>query len=89
MNKIKLTTKKIIFSFYLFIIILSALALLCNTLFLYKNFYKTITRSEKIEILQEKVMIESIDMKKFDSITKKIRQKTNRREMESIANPFD
>ena len=89
MNKIKLTTKKIIFSFYLFVIILSALALLCNTLFLYKNFYKTITRSEKIKILQKKVMIESIDIKKFDSITKKIKEKTSRRELKNIKNPFD
>ena len=89
MKKIKLSHKKIIFSFYLFIIILSISTLLYNTLFLYKNFYQIITRSEEIEILQETTMIETVDMEKFGSIIEKINEKINRRELGRISNPFD
>lgn len=89
MKKIKLSPKKIIFSFYLFIIILSVSALLYNTLFLYKNFYQIITRSEEIEILQETITIETVDREKFGSIIEKINEKINRRELGRISNPFD
>ena len=89
MKKIKLSPKKIIFSLYLFIIILSISTLLYNTLFLYKNFYQIITRSEEIEILQETTMIETVDLEKFGSIIEKINEKINRRELGRISNPFD
>ncbi|MCG2701123.1 MAG: hypothetical protein V1825_01235 [Candidatus Falkowbacteria bacterium] len=89
MKKIKLSPKKIILSFYLFIIILSVSSLLYNALFLYKNFYQIITRAEEIEILQETIMIEAVDMEKFNSIIEKINEKTSRRELDKISNPFD
>lgn len=89
MKNIKFTSKKIIFWLYASAIILSISALSYNTLFLYKNFYQVITYFEEIIVLREKVAIETVDIKKFNSITEKIRQKTDRRELKSIANPFD
>ncbi|MCG2695547.1 hypothetical protein L6248_01280 [Candidatus Parcubacteria bacterium] len=56
---------------------------------MYKNFYQIITRAEEIEILQETIMIEAVDMEKFNSIIEKINEKTSRRELDKISNPFD
>ena len=89
MKNIKFTSKKIIFWLYASAIILSISALSYNTLFLYKNFYQVITYFEEIIVLREKVAIETVDIKKFNSITEKIKQKTNRRELGKITNPFD
>lgn len=89
MKNIKFTSKKIIFWLYIIAVIVSISALSYNTLFLYKNFYQVITYFEEIIVLREKVAIETVDMRKFDSITEKINKKTNRRELGIIANPFD
>lgn len=47
----------------------------CVFSFLYKNFYRTITSSEKILILNREVVGENIDMDKFEEIIKKIEDK--------------
>ena len=89
MKNIKFTSKKIIFWLGAVAVILSISALSYNTLFLYKNFYQVITYFEEIIVLREKVAIETVDMRRFDSITEKINKKTDRRELKSITNPFD
>lgn len=45
------------------------------TVFLYKNFYQTITSSQELIILKKQVMTEDIDISKFDLIIKKFEEK--------------
>jgi len=87
--KIKITPKKITFWFYFLVIVASIIILSCVSLFLYKNFYQTITQSEEIMILREKVAIETVNMEKFNTIIEKIKQKTILRELNDLNNPFD
>jgi len=70
----------------IFIIIIASLSYVSS--FLYENFYKTITQSEKIMILQKKVAIDTVDIKKFNEIIKKIEEKTNTSKNITINNPF-
>jgi len=86
---IKITPRKITFWFYFFVIISATIILFFVTLFLYKNFYQTITQSKEILILREKVAIETVDIKKFNAIIQKIKQKTTLRNIDKINNPFD
>jgi len=87
--KLKITPKRITFWFYFLVIIASLFVFGCVSLFLYENFYQTITQSKEIIILQEKVAIEAINMKKFEDIMEKIKQKTTLREIEKFSDPFD
>ncbi len=87
--KFKITPKRITFWFCFLIIIASLFVFGCISLFLYENFYQTITQSKEILILQKEVVIEAINMKKFEDIMEKIRQKTSLREIERISDPFD
>lgn len=86
--KIKISHQKIktlIFS-GVFILIISSLLYVSS--FLYENFYKTITQSEEIKILQKKVAIDTVDIDKFNEIIKKIEEKTNISNNIKINNPF-
>ncbi len=86
--KIKLTPRKITAWFYIFIIFITAVTLAVVTLFLYKNFYQTITQSNEIIVLRQKVVVETVDMNKFTKILDKISQKIKLRKIENINNPF-
>ncbi len=87
--KFKITPKRITFWFCFLIIIASLFVFGCVSLFLYENFYQTITQSKEILILQKEVAIEAINMKKFEDIMEKIKQKTSLREIEKFSDPFD
>ena len=87
--KLKITPKKITFWFYFLIIIAGFFVFGCVSLFLYENFYQTITQSKEIIILQEKVAIEAINMKKYDDVMEKIKQKATLRKIEKFIDPFD
>ncbi|MCK4554353.1 hypothetical protein KAU19_05345 [Candidatus Parcubacteria bacterium] len=87
--KFKISPKKITFWFYFLVIIASLFVFGCVSLFLYENFYQTITQSKEILILQEKVAIEAINMKKYDIVMEKIKQKTSLRKIEKFSDPFD
>ncbi|MEA3464125.1 MAG: hypothetical protein U9R14_03560 [Patescibacteria group bacterium] len=87
--KFKITPKKIIFWFYFLIIVAGLSAFGYISLFLYENFYQTIAQSKKILILQKKVAVETINMKKFDNVMEKIKQKTIPRKIKNLNNPFD
>ena len=87
--KFKITPKKIIFWLY-FLVAATGLSVFGYvSLFLYENFYQTITQSKEILILQKKVAVETIDMKKFDDVMEKIKQKANLHKIKKIDNPFD
>lgn len=87
--KIKITPKRIIFWFYFLIVVAGLTVSGCVSLFLYENFYQTITQSKEILILQEKVAIETINMKKYDDVMEKIKQKTTLRKLKKLSDPFD
>lgn len=85
----KVSPKKITFWFYFVIVIASLTIFSYLSLFLYENFYKTIIQSEKIIILKQKVAIETINIKKFDTIMEKIKEKTTPKRVNGFNNPFD
>ena len=79
-NLLKISTSKIFIYFYASIAVLSFAIIVCVSLFLYKNFYQTITSSEEVLVLRREVAIEDIDMNKFEEIVKKIEVKTEPRQ---------
>lgn len=87
--KIKLTLQKISFLFYFFIFLIAMASLSYLTLFLYKNLYDAITQTEEILMLRGGVMIETVDINKFEEVVKKIEEKTAGRIMGTTNNPFD
>ncbi|MDD5072044.1 MAG: hypothetical protein PHQ42_04925 [Patescibacteria group bacterium] len=73
---LKISISRMFLYFYSLIVIIGLVVLACVSLFLYKNFYQTITSSEEILVLRREVAIEDIDMGKFEEIIKKIEEKT-------------
>ncbi len=88
MAQIKLTRKKL--SNLAAAVIVSAVSavLIFISLFLYKNFYQTITQTKEILILKEKVAVDMVDMEKFNIIMKKLEEKTKPGEFQNIISPF-
>ena len=80
MFKIKISYNKIFSYFYIASALFGIIILVLVTLFLYKNFYKTITNSQKILVLRREVVTEDIDINRFDEIIKKIEEKTRARQ---------
>jgi hypothetical protein len=87
-KQLKLTPKKMSSLFTLFTIILTMVVLISISLFLYKNFYQAITQTKEILVLREKVALDTVDIKKFDSIIDKLSKKTSVKELLNIASPF-
>lgn len=87
--EIKIAPRKIINYSYFALSLLTAAIIFSTSLFLYQNFYQTITESEEILALREKVAIEAVDIKKFEKIIKKIEEKTVPLQPEPLNNPFD
>jgi uncharacterized membrane protein YvbJ len=83
---LKISISRMFLYFYSSIVIISLIILVCVSLFLYKNFYQTITSSEEILVLRREVAIEDIDMGKFEEIIKKIEEKTKPRPVEYSIN---
>ena len=87
--KLKLNLQKINQYFYLVALTGTLTALLVVSMFLYKNFYQTITQSNEVLILQEKVASETVSLKKFNEVIERIDSKKATRTLETIINPFD
>jgi hypothetical protein len=88
--KIKVTPKRIVFWFYFLIIIIIVTIIWFLSLFLYKNLYQVVTQSKEILILQEKVSIESINIKSFERIMENINNKINpNNTIKNFKNPFN
>ena len=81
MIKLEIYSYKIFSYFYFLMVIIGVVAFIFVSLFLYKNFYQTITQSQEVLILRREVAIEDIDMDKFDAIIKKIKEKTRLRRL--------
>ncbi|MFH1255377.1 MAG: hypothetical protein V1667_02835 [bacterium] len=86
--KIKLTRKKLSSLAAAVIISAASAILIFISLFLYKNFYQTITQTKEILILKEKVAVDMVDMEKFNMIIKKLEEKTKPGEFQNIISPF-
>jgi len=80
MFKIKISYNKIFSYFYIASAFFGVIVIVFVSLFLYKNFYKTITSSQEILILRREIVTEDIDINRFDEIIKKIEEKTKARE---------
>jgi len=87
-QQLKLTPKKISSWLTLVIIILTLIILIFISLFLYKNFYQTITQAKEILILREKVALDTVNMEKFNLIIDKLAKKTAPKQLGNIISPF-
>jgi len=87
-KQIKLTPKKLSGLTATVIILITLIILIFISLFLYKNFYQTITEAKEIIILREKVAIDTVNMEKFNAIMNKITQKTAPNILKNIVSPF-
>lgn len=76
--KLKISPKKIVIYVYAFSFLLATVTLIGTAYFLYNNFYKVITQSEELVILRQQIAIETVNIKKFDEIMKRIEVKTSR-----------
>ncbi|MFA5359415.1 MAG: hypothetical protein WC349_00435 [Patescibacteria group bacterium] len=85
---IKLTPKKLSSLTATAIILITLMILICMSLFLYKNFYQTITQSKEIIILREKVAIDTVNIEKFNIIMEKIEKKITPDTPKNITSPF-
>jgi len=59
-----------------------------TAIYLYNNFYLTITRSQDIILLTEKVSIDTINIKKFETVIRNIENKTNPAPYQNLKNIF-
>lgn len=85
---IKLTPKKLSSLTATAIIFITLIILIFVSLFLYKNFYQTITQTKEIIILREKVAIDTVNIEKFNIIINKLAEKITPSELKNIINPF-
>lgn len=88
---------KIKFNYYWFLRIIYPLliaiiliGLVTMTLFLYQDFYQTITQAEMVTILRSQVASEAINIKIFEEVLKKIDAKTSQADIGTrlTKNPF-
>ena len=70
--------------------IIVSLILLASGIFLYKNFYKTLTGAQKIIILRSQIALEEVDMALFDRVIQAIENKKIAQEVDwaNFRNPF-
>lgn len=77
--------------FYFIIILLIVGFSITLGLFLYKNFYQTITQSKEIILLRKEVAPDSLNLEKVEKIIELLERKTTTTEMinfEKIKDPF-
>jgi hypothetical protein len=87
-KQIKLTPKKISNWLTIVTIFLTLVILIFISIFLYKNFYQSITQSKEILILKEKVSPYSVNMQKFNLIIERLTKKTEPKKLDNIISPF-
>ena len=89
MTTTALTPKKIFNWLIVIIIILTAAALILVSIFLYRNFCQTISQSEEILVLKERVSLNTVNMEKFNSIIDKLTKKTAVKKSANVTDPFN
>ncbi len=83
------TLKRLVKYFFAVIFLCSLSAFFYTAKFLYSDFYLSITQSDKIILLKEKVAAESINVKKFESVMKKLNEKSSIGDDQKINDIFD
>lgn len=84
----KLTPKKLTGLTAAAIIFITLIILIFLSLFLYKNFYQTITQTKKIIILRKKTAADTVNLEKFNIIMDKLAAKNKPNELKNIISPF-
>ncbi len=87
-GKIKISFRKISGATYFLLVLLIIFVLYFDVIFLYNNFYESVTQSEIVLVLKNEVATETFDINKFNGIIKKINQKTYIRNIDGLNNPF-
>lgn len=87
-KQINLTPKKISSLLMILIAFFTLIILIFISIFLYRNFYQTIAQTKEILILREKVVINAVDMEKFNLIIEKLTKKVQPQKLDSLINPF-
>jgi hypothetical protein len=87
-NKFKLSSKKIIKYVMILFFLVSLFLTFYTASYLYNNFYLVITQSEQLVLLKERVSIDTINIKKFESIINNIENKANFPAYQDLKNIF-
>jgi hypothetical protein len=87
-KQIKLTPKKVTNWITTAIFTITVIILILVSIFLYNNFYQAITQTKKILILKKEVVLDSINMEKFNSIIDELTKKTTPKKVNDLASPF-
>lgn len=86
--KFRPNAKKTIKYSIIAILLLGIGATFYTAIYLYNNFYLTITQSQDIVLSNEKVSIDTINIKKFDTVIRNIENKTNPVPYSALQNIF-
>lgn len=86
--KSNIPINKITHYVYLMLTIIVIVVFYAISLFLYRNFYLAATQSKVIVILKKDIATEVFDINKFNDIINKIENKTIKRRIDIINNPF-
>ena len=87
-KQINLSPKKVSSWLSMIIIFSTIIVLIFISIFLYKNFYQTITQTKKILFLRDKAAFYSVDIEKFDLIIDRLTKKTLPKKLENVISPF-
>ena len=85
-KKKKITIREMFFLYYILMGLASLVIFSYVSLFLYKNFYQTITQSGELIVLRTEVASEDISMLKFDNIVSSLSQKEVKHEIKHTLN---
>lgn len=85
---LKITPKKLSGILAITISLISVIILSSVSLFLYKNFYQTITETKEIMVLKQKVAVDTIDINKFNRIIDNLTKKISPKEAINLISPF-
>lgn len=86
---IKFSTKKIIFYIYSFTFLCVVIVLSLTSIYLYNNFFQSVTLSDQVLSLKKVVSSQMVNLQKFNTVMDKIGKKTASSTQQKINNPFD
>lgn len=85
----KINNKKLFNYIYFFIILVIIISFVFLAKFLQENIYKTITIDSELLLSQNKTKKENLNIKDFEKIIEKTKEKTKSRQINQVNNIFD
>ena len=85
----KINNKKLFNYIYFFIILVIIISFVFLVKFLQENIYKTITIDSELLLSQNKTKKENLNIKDFEEIIEKTKEKTKSRQINQVNNIFD